>query len=423
MQDFGTARDRWRPIARALLVVWALLCLASSAIAAERYRFNWQSQTENYDVQISRSADFVEIVFASRVGRVDSQVTLKPGTYWLRKKKPEETDWSAAREFVVEDRSPASLGNPQLVWPVGAVSFRTETYPFSWTHVEGAKSYEVRLFVEEEEGSVMIASAENLNGPFAKELGGVLAPGRYAWEVTSIPREPTKAVSKVRQEFVVRTPTHSQKGTGRLGVSWLVSNYNYAASLSSRFSRFDTFAFGPEVSGDYWISPNWELTGKLSDRIFPIGTTMLHDTHMKLGLWRALPHADARWSFQLGGTARLDTIPEILPSGGVDTSISQVQTVSAWPGFRASFSEEPNTAFIGGVDLGRNLWVTGRDYRGGATVQYEVMVGAEGFWFYPWGISAEVRDSYRAVNYDYQDYEVGVTINTLEAMIRLTHDF
>src|SRR6516225_9540689 len=135
---------------------------ASGASVTEPVALSWQPPAGqpgvSYRWQVSTRPSFAILVLTTTTSPRVSSTTLSglaPGTYYWRVQSvifPPEPyfslfgNWTSARSLTITGEAPGSPGTPMLQTPAAGSEFHPEeTFPLTWTAVQGAVSYRLQL--------------------------------------------------------------------------------------------------------------------------------------------------------------------------------------------------------------------------------------------------------------------------------------
>ncbi len=174
--------------------------------------FAWQAvaNADRYELELSADPGFNSAIatVSTRNTRATLKTAIANGTYYWRVRAVTAAgalgSWSASR--VVEM---AWTANPSLLSPGdGAIlDYPSDALRLSWTPVEGASEYLVRIATDPALGSLIWASGPVKTAATGYTLTAPIAPGTYYWAITPLNAQGHAGTPSSTQSFQWRWPS------------------------------------------------------------------------------------------------------------------------------------------------------------------------------------------------------------------------
>jgi predicted phage tail protein len=168
---------------------------------------SWQSvaEAENYEIQISQTAKFADLVESSvQAGTTYTSESLPDGRYYWRVRTLNSYDapgsWSAVRSFTVDT---LHLTVPILASPLQGTMVNTFTPKLSVKTVSGAKSYQFQVFPTDSPDDVWVEATVN-TPTYTLTSAQALKFGSFSWRARTIDAAGNESDWSQPVSFIVR---------------------------------------------------------------------------------------------------------------------------------------------------------------------------------------------------------------------------
>lgn len=236
-----------------------------------------------------------------------------------------ETRPSAPRELVMQR---LALGRPDPRSPVGPSVPRQGRVRFSWTPVDGAESYQIRLRRASGRDQVFTSRSPSLSVRLS-------TPGAYSWKVralaSDIPGPEADASFTLSREPLTRF------GEGYVALSSMIAPYGYAVNSPSRGYDVSTHAMSSSLrlSGAYFFLGRWSVGGSVESTFVNFSGINVTSNSADLSLRRTIPlgEGDHAWVLlpRLGVEERqyIQVYPDLFSGTGTFIGAAGAQSLYA----------------------------------------------------------------------------------------------
>ncbi len=336
---------------------------------------------------------------------------------------------SASRTLYVTREMPSLI---QGMLPTGRMLAREEPFTFSWIPQGANTGADTNVLslrkLKKGQPPEEISTASTGNGTsFVRDLGGVLLPGKYLWQVAQVDSE-GEVKSLGQSEFSIYDASSEEGGHGTFSAGLDFVSFNYTGASAFYESSFAGTLIGPYVYASYFFNQNSSvyLAYRSATLTFQ-GEKSAYSSFMLGGVYRRPIGSSGKWEYGFGLNLGLDTIPEIIPISDEEYSQTIITRWRLVPSVRLYFLIDPKTTLYASINPVLTLGLSGGGF--GAIAQqengayYRIAAGINGTWFWPWGFGLDASYLVDGLGYTSTTDSVRVNLGGFDVIMSIFYKY
>jgi hypothetical protein len=244
-----------------------------------------------------------------------------------------ESKPNEASEFKVELQR---LAVPTLTSPLGKLVPPSDgRQRFKWKSVEGAEAYELTVYSIQLKGRAIASPSAPIAKLVTPEssivVPGIPGEGHYRWRVRALANIDEKHVAQAVGEqssadFNLDKNAGYFEGSGYIALSTMIAPYTYQVISGGATGAAGSSAITARVSGEYWLRPQWGVSGAVESTLFQLGDGSYNRKGFELLAKYRINFGDPKsgWSFAPKAGIEERDYFEIFPNGGSAATISSM---------------------------------------------------------------------------------------------------